>query len=144
MRARVEYAEYLGEVRERVCPRCPERLPDGPPYRPSCRRCGVELQLPHLVESVRAAGGRLSRPGVVPDRREVCATCFCLDGPHCPCPAGFLLALIVRAVQAVDEHREQRELLRRREARLARRERVPVAEMVRAYEEATGTCVGCD
>lgn len=44
----------------------------------------------------------------------------------------------------VDDHREQWECLRRRLAHLPRPAKVPVAEMIRAYEEATGTWIGCD
>jgi hypothetical protein len=144
MFSRALYAEYLAEVREQVCDHCPQRIPGEPPARPACRRCGVELQLPQLVESIREAGDGLSAFDPAPDRRQVCAACVCLDGGLCPCPAGLLSALVVRAVKAVEERRSQRDLLRRRLARPARAERAPVAALTRAYEAATGTCVGCD
>jgi hypothetical protein len=144
MLLRAGYAEYLAEVRERVCSHCPHRVPDGPPYRPECRCCGVELQLPHIVESIRDAGGALSEFDEAPDRNTVCARCHCLGGGCCPCPVAPLSALLVRAVLAVEERREQRERVRKLIARAPHHERGLVTEMTRAYEAATGTNVGCD
>jgi hypothetical protein len=144
MLSRAMYAEYLAEVRERVCEHCPQREAGEPPAGPSCRRCGVELQLPQLVESIREAGDGLSEFDPAPDRRTVCAECVCLGGGLCPCRAGLLPTLLVRAVRAVEERRAQRDLLRRLLARPTRGERVSAAAMRRAYEAATGTCVGCD
>jgi hypothetical protein len=144
MLSRSLYAEYVTEFREQVCEACPERVPGQPPYRPACRRCGVELQLPQLVESIREAGGELSERDRAPDRKKVCARCACLDSARCPCPAGPLAALLLRAVRAVEERRAQRDLLRRWLARQARATRAPAADLIRAYEAATGTCVGCD
>jgi hypothetical protein len=144
MLARARYAEYLAEVRERVCARCPHRSPDGPPYCRECRGCGVELQLPYIVESIRDADGELNEFDKAPDRDTVCARCHCLGGGCCPCAAAPLAALLVRSVCAVEERREQRERVRRMAARQARRGRCALGEMMRAYEAATGTCLGCD
>ena len=55
MFAVADYAGYLDEVREQVCGRCPEREPERHPW-PGCEDCGIEPQLPALVESVHAAG----------------------------------------------------------------------------------------
>jgi hypothetical protein len=144
MRARAQYAEYLAEVRERVCSQCPETAPDQPPFGLRCRRCGVELQLPQVVESIHDACEELDEFDPSPGRRVVCARCGCLDGGICPCPAGSLTALLIRAVKAVDERREQRDLLQRRLSLQPRPHRVPVGDMIRAYEAATGDCVCCD
>ena len=144
MLSRAQYAEYLAEVREQVCDRCPQRVPGQPPYRPQCRRCGVELQLPQLVTAIGEAGDELSEFDPAPDRQKVCAQCVCRDRADCPCPAGLLPALLVRAVRAVEERRRQRDLVRRRLARPRRPRPTAMAELVRAYEAATGTCVGCD
>src|SRR5437016_3039315 len=100
MRARMQYAEYLAEVREQVCDNCPERVPDRPPFGPRCRRCGVELQLPQLVESIHAVGDDLDELGPPPSRQVVCAQCVCLDGGNCPCPAGSQTTLLIRAIKA--------------------------------------------
>jgi hypothetical protein len=96
------------------------------------------------VESLHDLGEELDELGPPPDRRRACARCIWRDGGLCPCPVGSLTALLVRAVRAVDERREQRDLVRRRLGWQGCMERVPVAEMTRAYEEATGTCIGCD
>jgi hypothetical protein len=144
MLSRAHYAEYLAEVRERVCAHCPEWETGQPPYQPACRSCGVELQLPQLVESIRDAGTGLSEFDPAPDRRTVCARCGCLDTANCPCAAAPLAGLVLRAVRAVEERRAQRDLLRRRLARPSRNVRTPASELIRAYEAATGTRVGCD
>jgi hypothetical protein len=144
MRWRVEYAEYLAEVRAQVCGHCPERVPDRPPFGPACRHCGVELQLNRIVESIHDAGEAVGEYGPPPDRRTACARCTCLGGGTCPCPAGALTERVVRAVKAVDARREQQEVLRRRLARRLSRDRAAVVEMIRAYEAATGAFVCCD
>jgi hypothetical protein len=118
MFAVADYAEYLDEVREQVCGRCPERDPERYPW-PGCAGCGVELQLPELVESIHEAG--------------------VLHGLD---PA--LSARLAGAVRAVDERRRQWELVRRHAARRSRRQRLPVAAILAAYEAETGTCLGCD
>ena len=144
MRARAEYAEYLAEVRERVCSRCAERVPGHPPLTPACRRCGVELQLPQLVQSIHEAESELPEFGPLPDRRLVCARCICLDGGRCPCAAASWTDLLVQAVRAVDERHEQRDVLKRYLARQPRPARVPIVQMIEAYEAATQTCISCD
>jgi hypothetical protein len=113
-----DYAEYLDEVREQVCGRCPGRDPERYPW-PGCGDCGVELRLSGLVGTIHDAEG--------------------FDGLD---PA--LLERLVGAVRSVDERRRQWELVRRRAARPSRKDRVPVAEIIRAYEAETGTCIGCD
>jgi hypothetical protein len=142
MLSRAQYAEFLAEIREQVCEHCPQRVSGQPPYRPQCRACGVELQLPQLVNSIREAGDRLSEFDPCPDRQQVCAQCVCLDRAGCPCPAGLLSQMVVRAVLAVEERVRQRNLVRRRLEPPPRR--VSVAALIEAYEAATGTCVGCD
>jgi hypothetical protein len=143
MFSRAQYAEYLAEIRERVCEHCPARVPGQPPYRPQCRHCGVQLQLPQLVNSIRDAGDGLSEFDASPDRQTVCAQCVCLGRGDCPCAAGLLSGLLVRAVRSVEERRRQRDLVRHRLARQCRR-RVPMAGLIQAYELATGTWTGCD
>jgi hypothetical protein len=140
MYPRVLYAEYLAEARERVCGHCPQRAPDRLPFTRACRRCGIELQLPQLVEAIRDAGEACEALA----RRAVCARCQHLDQGGCPCPVAPLTALLVRAVRAVEARREQRRLLHRRVLAGPRRERIPVGDMIRAYETATGVSVGCD
>ncbi len=144
MYARAEYAEYLAEVREQVCAHCSQRAPGRPPFTRACRRCGIELQLPQMVESIHAAEERLPEFGPPPSRRLVCARCVCLEGGTCPCMAAARTDLLVKAVRIVDERHEQQEQLRKYLARQPRPPRVPVVEMIQAYEAATGTCISCD
>jgi hypothetical protein len=144
MRVRAQYAEYLAEVREQVCGHCPERPADRAVFVPACRHCGVELQLPRIVESIHDAGDTLAEFDPSPDRHLVCARCHCLDGGLCPCPAGGLATAVVRAVKSVDERREQWAWVRRRIPRPARVDHAPAAALIEAYEAATGTLVGCD
>jgi hypothetical protein len=49
-----DYAEYLDEVREQVCGRCPQRDPDRYPW-PGSENYGLELRLSELVETTRDA-----------------------------------------------------------------------------------------
>ncbi len=144
MSSRAIYAEYLAEIRERVCGPCPQRVSGQPPLRPQCRRCGVELQLARLVTAIREAGDALSELDPAPDRRLVCAHCVCQGRADCPCPAGLVPARLVRAVKAVEERRRQRGVVLRWLARQPHRQPAPIAELIEAYEAATGTCVGCD
>lgn len=142
MHERMRYAEYLAEAREQVCGHCPERAPDRPPFGRRCRHCGIQLQLPRLVEAIQDA--ELTEYGPDPGRDVVCARCVHLDGPTCPCPAGEMTGPLVRAVKAVDERRAERELMRRRFGRHPRPTRAPIGALIRAYEAATGTGVYCD
>jgi hypothetical protein len=96
------------------------------------------------VESIRDAGGALCEFEEAPERAKVCGRCPCLGGGGCPCAVAPLSALLVRAVLAVEQRREQRERLWAWLARRPRPEPGRVSEMIRAYEAATGTCVGCD
>src|SRR5262245_30845978 len=139
MRVRAQYAEYLAEVRERVCGHCPERPADEAVLVPACRRCGVELQLPRIVESIHDAGDLLDELDPAPDRYLVCARCHCLDGGRCPCTAGRLAPAVVRAVKSVDERREQWAWVRRRTPRPPQADHAPAVELIEAYEAATGT-----
>jgi len=69
---------------------------------------------------------------------------FFLNGNGPVCPTGELSARVVRVVAEVEERRAQCEVLRNWLGHMPRPIRVPVAEMIRAYEEATGTWIGCD
>jgi hypothetical protein len=142
MNERMRYAEYLAEAREQVCGHCPERAPDRPPLGRRCRHCGVQLQLPRLVEAIQAAD--LAEYGPAPGRDVVCARCVHLDCPTCPCPAGEQTGWVVRAVKDVDARREQRSLLQRRFGPHPAAARAPIGALIRAYEAATGTGVYCD
>jgi hypothetical protein len=83
-----------------------------------CWDCVVKQQLGRLVEAIHDADAMLD-------------------------PAVF--AHLVRAVHSVDERHVQWEVVRRHvDHTPRRRQRVPVAAMIQAYEATTGTCIGCD
>jgi hypothetical protein len=108
MIAAPELQEYLDEIREQVCSRCIEKPPGGPPCAPLGKDCGVEMHLPELIESIRRVHSPLMAPYVDRNRSEICAHCSLLHTSICPCPMDYLGALLVQAVETVDERRRQR------------------------------------
>jgi hypothetical protein len=97
-----EYEEYMAEIREQVCSRCIERPPDGPPCAPQGKRCGVEVNLPQLVDAVHAGRSVLMDPYIAHFHDEVCAHCENRPTDQCPCPLDYLLELAVEAIETVD------------------------------------------
>lgn len=105
-----DYKEYLEEIRRTVCSRCPDRPEGGPPCGPLGKPCGVEMHLPELVNAVHRVRSDWLGPYVDCNRELVCSHCPTHgDSFHCPCPMETLIALIVPAVEAVDQRRRQRE-----------------------------------
>jgi hypothetical protein len=104
----------------------------------------VELHLPELVDCFRRMPGDVGELPLAQIRQEVCSRCPLHGGADCPCPMAYLAVLIAEAMETSSERLEQWERLRRRLPRPPANPRVPVAEIQRAYEEATGTCLGCD
>jgi hypothetical protein len=101
--AEADLAEYLAEIREQVCSRCVERPLDGPPCAPLGKRCGVEMHLAEIVESIRAVQSPSMLPYLAHNREHVCEKCALLnDLDVCPCPMHYLAVLLVQAVEAVD------------------------------------------
>jgi hypothetical protein len=96
--------------------------------------------LPQLIDAIHEARGDRAAP----DMEDICARCDLLHGTNRLCQAAGLSAGLVRAVEWVDERRRQWECVRSWVTRQPGRERVPVREMVRAYEEGTGELIGCD
>ena len=97
--------EYLREIRQHVCSRCPERPPGGPPCAPLGKDCGVEMHLPQLVDSIHAERSKLIDPYLAHNRLGICAHCPYLHSSICPCPMDYLAVLIVEAVETVDQRR---------------------------------------
>jgi hypothetical protein len=131
---------YLTEIRKRVCSRCVERPPGGPPCEPLGKNCGVEMHLPALVDSIHQVHSDLLKPYLDHNRKEICDKCAFLHSSICPCPMDYLSALVVEAVEAVDQCLE-------REAGKSRLPPPPpggLEEVRQAYQEGTGTWVGCD
>jgi hypothetical protein len=144
MIAKMELPEYLDELRQHVCRRCPERPQGGPPCAPLGKECGVELHLPQLIDAIREVHSDRIGPYLNHNREEVCAECDFRGSSGCPCPMDYLSVLVVEAVETVAERRAQFEDLHKRLTRPSKPNKVCIAEMCRRYEEATGTCIGCD
>jgi hypothetical protein len=98
-------AEYLQELREQVCGRCIEKPPGGPPCAPLGKRCGVELDLPQLIDSVHGVRSAAMDPYIESLHADVCAHCTNRNSNQCPCPLDCLLLLAVQAIETVDERR---------------------------------------
>lgn len=144
MLAEQDLAEYLEEIREQVCSRCPERPPGGPPCAPLGKECGIEMHLSALIESIHAVQSDRIAPYLAHNRLEICMHCAFLHSSICPCPMDYLTVLLVEAVEAVDQRHAQREKGRQFVAGLAEEHKVGIEEICRAYEEGVGTWAGCD
>jgi hypothetical protein len=101
-----QLAEYMDEIRSEVCTRCIERPPGGPPCAPLGKRCGVELNLPQIVDAVHAKYSSQMGPYTTNFHEMVCTQCANRTTEQCPCPMEYLLILAVQAIEAVDERRE--------------------------------------
>ena len=105
MFALAQLAEYRTEIRKRVCSRCVERPPAGPPCAPLGKRCGLELHLPMFLDAIHEVDSPLIEPYLEAIRQRVCSQCSMLGSDGCPCPMDYLLVLTVDAVEAVDARR---------------------------------------
>lgn len=102
-----ELAEYLQELRSQVCSQCIEKPPGGPPCAPLGKRCGVELDLPQLIDSVHRIRSGVMDPYIEAFHGDVCPQCANRTTKQCPCPLDCLLLLAVQAIEAVDQRRQQ-------------------------------------
>jgi hypothetical protein len=98
-----QLAEYLLEIRCEVCSHCIERLPGGPPCRLLGKVCGIELNLPQIIDAVHARADKRIEPYVEEFHSHVCADCSNRFSDQCPCPLDSLQILVVQAVEAVDQ-----------------------------------------
>lgn len=144
MLAEQDLAEYLEEIREQVCSRCPERPPGGPPCAPLGKECGIEMHLSALIDSIHAVHSDRIAPYLAHTRLEICMHCAFLHSSICPCPMDYLTVLLVEAVEAVDKRHTQREKGRQFVAGLLEDHKVGIEEICRAFEEGVGTWTGCD
>lgn len=99
--------EYMSEIRDQVCSRCVERPPGGPPCAPLGKRCGIELDLPQLVDAVHRVQADNMEPYIDHFHGDVCMFCANRNTEQCPCPLEFLLVLAVQAIEAVDQRRAE-------------------------------------
>lgn len=105
MDAGTDLKEYMAEIREQVCSRCIERPAGGPPCVPLGKRCGIELNLPQIIDAVHSVHSRSMDQYMDRLHNDVCAHCPALDSEYCPCPLKYLLLLAVEAIEDVDERR---------------------------------------
>ena len=82
-----------------------ERPPGGPPCEPLGKRCGVEQNLPQLIDAIRDVHSLSIVPYQENTHREVCEHCALGHPGFCPCPMNYLLVLVAEAVEAVDARR---------------------------------------
>jgi hypothetical protein len=94
--------EYQDEIRSRVCSRCVERLPHGPPCEPLGKRCAIETELKPFVDAIHEVESPIIEPYLQNIKRRVCSHCPESGGANCPCPLNYLLVLTVEAIEAVD------------------------------------------
>lgn len=97
------YQPYLDALREQVCSRCIERPPGGPPCLPLGKRCGLELNLPQIVDAVHQVHSNNMEPYAEVFHDLVCTQCANRTTSQCPCPMDYLLLLAVQAIEEVDE-----------------------------------------
>ncbi len=108
MNTDTDLEEYMAEMRQQVCSRCIEKPPGGPPCAPRGKRCGIELNLPRLIEAVQQQQSASMDPYIQHFHDEVCAHCENRPTNQCPCPLEHLLLLAVEAIETVDERRQKR------------------------------------
>jgi hypothetical protein len=111
MLSEAELTEYLAEIRKQVCSRCIERPPGGPPCAPLGKVCGIELHLPQIITAIREVKSNWLEDYLENDRAKVCAFCPHLHSSICPCPMDYLGALLVEAVETVDERKDREKQL---------------------------------
>jgi hypothetical protein len=124
MLAEMELMAYAEEIRRKICAGCLEQP-----------RNGVEPSRPGLVGWIMKAPRLFMR------------TPAASDGPDCEdCrrPMDFLQDLLAQAVNEAGAMDEQWECVRRRLHRPAPKPGATIRELYQAYEEATGTVIGCD
>ena len=98
-----QLTEYMAEIRKEVCSRCVERPLGGPPCAPLGKRCGVEFNLPRIVDAVHHVHSTSMEPYTVAFHDLVCTQCPNRPTDQCPCPMEYLLILAVQAIEAVDD-----------------------------------------
>lgn len=98
-----QLAEYMDAIRKEVCTHCIERPPGGPPCGPLGKRCGIEVNLRQIVDSVHAKYSPTMESYTANFHEMVCTHCANRQTDQCPCPMEYLLILAVQAIESVDE-----------------------------------------
>lgn len=95
--------EYMAAIREQVCTRCAERPHDGSRCLPLGKRCGIELHLQDVVDSVHGVHSSTMDPYEDEFHHHVCEDCAFHGSRQCLCPLNNRLVLAVQAIESVDE-----------------------------------------
>jgi hypothetical protein len=98
------------------------------------------MHLPVLIDSVHQIHSDQLAPYLDHNRKAICEKCAFLHSSICPCPMDYLSALVVEAVEAVDQRRV-------RDSGKVSPPTPPhggLPDMQRAYQEGAGTWGGCD
>jgi hypothetical protein len=96
----------MAEIRKQVCSRCVERPPNGPPCAPLGHPCGIELHLPKIIDAIHEVRSDWIGDYLEKNRECICASCAFWGSDICPCPMEYLAVLLVQAVEAVDQRRQ--------------------------------------
>ena len=135
--------EYLSEIRKEACSRCVERPPGGPPCGPLGKWCGVENNLPELIDAVHDAHGRWMGPYCDSTERHVCEHCPAREAAPVRARWTNCWSLWYRRSRPWMPGGGGAEALQLAAAPPGR-EKADVQGIVRAYEEAAGAWTGCD
>jgi hypothetical protein len=100
--------EYMAEIRKQVCSHCIEHPPGGPPCLPLGKRCGIEINLRPLIDSVHHVRSNTIDPYIDRFHEEVCTECPNRNTSQCPCALDYLLTLAVQAIETVDQRIAER------------------------------------
>lgn len=144
MFTKADLDEYLAEIRNQVCANCVERPPGGPPCEPLGKMCGVEQNLPDLINVIHGVHSGSIESFWECKRRQVCDLCSFQHSRYCPCPVDYLLVLVLEAVEAVDARCKLRQKGRQPLPGLGVCDETEVREIRRTFEEVAGTWTGCD
>jgi hypothetical protein len=98
-----DFADYATELRTQVCSRCIVRRLNCPPCGTRGVGCGIEQHLPEIVDICHSVDSALIDPYLDRLLNRVCVDCVLRDTSVCPCPLKYLLPLVVRAVETVDQ-----------------------------------------
>jgi hypothetical protein len=131
MLAEMELLEYAEEVQREVCGHCPER-----------RRAEGRSKINRVDPSLHGLIG-----WIVKVSQRFVGTSAAGDWPECEgCsrPSDFLAELFAQVVKDSGQTDEQWECCRRRAHRSTPKRGKTIRELYQAYEETTGTVIGCD
>jgi hypothetical protein len=108
MYTQTELDEYMAEIRDQVCVHCIDRPLGGPPCAPLGKQCGIECNLPGLIDVVRGVHAEAIDSYIDHFHDDVCTRCPNRLSSQCPCPLEYLLTLAVQAIETVQLQKANR------------------------------------